>query len=147
MEFATHSPEETENIGKAAAQYLRRGDIITLSGDLGAGKTVFARGILCGLGYIGRVTSPTFTIVNEYETPAGLVAHLDLYRILQPEALLEIGLEEYLDGSRIVLIEWSENAGSLLPEKIKSAIISYDTAADDRIIQLEGDWKIENTGV
>lgn len=147
MEFITHSPEETEMIGKAVAQHLRPGDSIALSGDLGAGKTVFARGILRGLGYAGRVTSPTFTIVNEYETPAGLVAHLDLYRILQPEALWEIGLEEYLNGSRIVLIEWSENAGSLLPETIKHAVISYSAADDTRVIQLKGDWKIENIGV
>lgn len=147
MEFVTHSPEETENIGRAAAQRLQSGDIVALSGDLGAGKTVFARGILRGLGYAGRVTSPTFTIVNEYETPAGLVAHLDLYRILQPEALWEIGLEEYLNGSRIVLIEWSENAGSLLPETIKSVVVSYGAAADNRKIQLKGGWKIEDIGV
>jgi len=144
MEFVTKSPEETENLGRVVAQSLRHGDIIALSGDLGAGKTVFARGVLRGLGYAGRVTSPTFTIVNEYETPAGIVSHLDLYRILQPEALLEIGLEEYLDGNRIILIEWSENAGSLLPPEIKSAVISYGAEADNRIVQLEGGWEIEN---
>ena len=110
MEYITHSPEETEALGAEYAKSLKAGDVVAFSGDLGAGKTAFTRGVLHGLGYRGRVTSPTFAIANEYETPTVKVAHFDLYRILDSEALFEIGFDEYLDGSRIVLIEWSENA-------------------------------------
>ena len=116
MEYITHSPEETEALGAEYAKSLKAGDVVAFSGDLGAGKTAFTRGVLHGLGYEGRVTSPTFAIANEYETPTVKVAHFDLYRILDSEALFEIGFDEYLDGSRIVLIEWSENAADVLPE-------------------------------
>ena len=87
-------------------------------------------------GYTGRVTSPTFAIANEYDTPGGRVAHFDLYRILDSEALFEIGFEEYLDGSRIVLIEWSENAADILPEHYKTVHIAYGEAPDERHITI-----------
>ncbi len=137
MEYITHSAEETERLGAEYAKSLRPGDLVAFSGDLGAGKTAFTRGILRGLGYEGRVTSPTFAIVNEYTTPVGRVAHFDLYRILDSEALFEIGFEEYLDGSRIVLIEWSENAANLLPHPYKSVCIAHGDADDDRKITIE----------
>lgn len=137
MEYITHSAEETERLGAEYAKSLLPGDLVAFSGDLGAGKTAFTRGILRGLGYEGRVTSPTFAIVNEYTTPAGSVAHFDLYRILDSEALFEIGFEEYLDGSRIVLIEWSENAAELLPSSYKSVCIAHGDADDDRKITTE----------
>lgn len=98
MEYITHSPEETEALGAEYAKSLKAGDVVAFSGDLGAGKTAFTRGVLHGLGYEGRVTSPTFAIANEYETPTVKVAHFDLYRILDSEALFEIGFDEYLDG-------------------------------------------------
>ena len=82
MEYITHSPEETEALGAEYAKSLKAGDVVAFSGDLGAGKTAFTRGVLHGLGYEGRVTSPTFAIANEYETPTVKVAHFDLYRIL-----------------------------------------------------------------
>ena len=132
MEYITHSPEETEALGAEYAASLRRGDVVAFSGDLGAGKTAFTRGVLRGLGYQGRVTSPTFAIANEYDTPGGRVAHFDLYRILDSEALFEIGFEEYLDGSRIVLIEWSEHAADVLPSQYKTVHIAYGDAPDDR---------------
>lgn len=100
------------------------------------GKTAFTRGVLHGLGYEGRVTSPTFAIANEYETPTVKVAHFDLYRILDSEALFEIGFDEYLDGSRIVLIEWSENAADVLPEAYKTVHIAYGDADNDRRITI-----------
>ena len=80
------------------------------------------------------MTSPTFAIANEYDTPAGRVAHFDLYRILDSEALFEIGFDEYLDGSRIVLIEWSENAADILPETYKPVHISYGNSENDRTV-------------
>ena len=103
----------------------------------GAGKTAFARGVLRGLGYPGRVTSPTFAIANEYGAPDGTVVHFDLYRILDEEALFELGFEEYLDGTRILLIEWSENAGGLLPVHHKSVRLTYGEQPDDRLLEIE----------
>ena len=127
MEYITHSPEETEALGAEYAKSLKAGDVVAFSGDLGAGKTAFTRGVLHGLGYEGRVTSPTFAIAN---------AHFDLYRILDSEALFEIGFDEYLDGSRIVLIEWSENAADVLPEAYKTVHIAYGNADNDRRITI-----------
>ena len=134
MQYLTHSPEETERLGAQYAKTLRPGDVVAFSGDLGAGKTAFSRGVLRGLGYLERVTSPTFAIANEYDTPGGPVVHFDLYRILDGEALFEIGFDEYLDGRRIALIEWSENALELLPEAYKTVHISYGAGPDDRVI-------------
>lgn len=134
MQITTHSLAETEASGVTYAQQLRVGDTIALSGDLGVGKTAFARGVLHGLGYTGRVTSPTFAIANEYATPRGTVAHLDLYRLLDREALWDMGFEEYLDGSRIVLIEWSEHAADLLPASCKWVHITYGATEQERIL-------------
>lgn len=134
MQYVTHSPEETEQCGAQYAGTLRPGDVVAFSGDLGAGKTAFSRGILRGLGYQDRVTSPTFAIANEYDTPAGPVVHFDLYRILDSEALFEIGFDEYLDGKRIVLIEWSEHARDALPERCKTVHIAYGEKPDDRVV-------------
>ena len=136
MEYITHSPEETEALGAEYAKTLSAGDVVAFSGDLGAGKTAFTRGVLRGLGYTGRVTSPTFAIANEYDTPGGRVAHFDLYRILDSEALFEIGFDEYLDGSRIVLIEWSDNAGDMLPENYKTVHIQYGSEENDRVVTI-----------
>lgn len=137
MQIITHSPEQTEQAGADFAKTLRPGDVVTLDGDLGAGKTAFARGVLRGLGYPGRVTSPTFAIANEYSAPDGTVVHFDLYRILDEEALFELGFEEYLDGTRILLIEWSENAGGLLPAYHKSVRLTYGEQPDDRLLEIE----------
>lgn len=136
MQITTHSPEETEAAGATYAQALRMGDCIALSGDLGAGKTAFARGVLRGLGHTGRVTSPTFAIANEYQTPRGAIAHLDLYRLPDREALYDMGFEEYLDGRRIVLIEWSEHAADLLPASCKRVCITYGATEQERILTL-----------
>ena len=136
MEYITHSPEETEALGADYAASLQPGDVVAFSGDLGAGKTAFTRGVLRGLGYQGRVTSPTFAIVNEYRGGRLDAAHFDMYRILDSEALFEIGFEEYLDGSRIVLIEWSENAADILPAQYKTVHIAYGSQPDDRLITI-----------
>ncbi len=133
----THSPEETEQAGADFAALLVPGDVVTLDGDLGAGKTAFARGVLRGLGYTGRVTSPTFAIANEYAVSVGTVVHFDLYRILDEEALFELGFEEYLDDRHILLIEWSENAGALLPDAHKSVKLTYGTEPETRQLEIE----------
>ena len=136
MEYHTHSPEQTEQLGADFAKTLSPGDIVAFSGDLGAGKTAFSRGVLRGLSYEGRVTSPTFAIANEYQTPGGPVVHLDLYRLTDPDSLYEIGFDEYLDGSRIVLIEWSENAGDSLPDFYKTVHISYGNDNNERTVTI-----------
>lgn len=133
----THSPEETEQAGADFAASLVPGDVVTLDGDLGAGKTAFARGVLRGLGYTGRVTSPTFAIANEYTVPVATVVHFDLYRILDEEALFELGFEEYLDDRHILLIEWSENAGALLPDTHKSVKLTYGAEPEMRQLEIE----------
>ena len=137
MKIITHSPEETEALGARYAAGLRPGAVVALEGELGAGKTAFARGVLRGLGYTGRVTSPTFAIANEYDAPAAPVAHFDMYRILDPEALFELGFEEYLDGRRIVLIEWSENVREALPDDLRTVRIVYGAAEGTREVTLE----------
>lgn len=134
MEYLSHSPEDTEAFGARFAETLRPGDVVALDGGLGAGKTAFARGVLRGLGYPGRVTSPTFAIANEYETARVPVVHCDLYRIPDENALYDLGFEEYFDGRRVLLIEWSENAGSLLPERRKTVRITG--GGDERKIEV-----------
>lgn len=137
MKIISRSPEETEALGAEYAKTLRPGAVIALEGGLGAGKTAFARGVLRGLGYTGRVTSPTFAIANEYDAPGAPVAHFDMYRILDPEALFELGFEEYLDGTRIVLIEWSENVREVLPQDIRTVRIVYGAEEGTREVMLE----------
>lgn len=134
-EYLSHAPEDTERIGAQFAATLHAGDVVAFTGDLGAGKTAFSRGILRGLGHAGRVTSPTFAIVSEYHTEKADVAHFDMYRILDLDALWELGFDEYLDGRRIVLIEWSENITDALPPH-KLVSIRYGKQPDERIITI-----------
>lgn len=118
MKFLSNSVEQTEEIGRKLALKLSKKDIIAFSGDLGAGKTAFSRGILNGLGYENYVTSPTFAIVNEYFTEKFTVYHFDMYRILDEDSLYEIGFDDYLNSNGILIIEWSENVINFLPKDI-----------------------------
>ena len=114
----THSPEETETLGARVAQHLlRRGKpfFIAMYGDLGAGKTVFVRGLTSVLSPGSRVKSPTYTIVNEYRKGEIPLFHFDLYRVEDEEELTGFGFEEYLDRGNAIA-EWSEHIGSYLPE-------------------------------
>ena len=117
-EFITSSEEETENIGKNLAMSLSKGDSVLLRGNLGAGKTVFSRGFARGLGITEPVSSPTYTIVQEYELPdGGRLYHLDLYRISGVNAALAFGVDEFLDDPQgISLIEWPDRIDGILPE-------------------------------
>lgn len=135
IQYRSESPEQTEEIGAQVARQVEAGTVIALEGDLGAGKTAFARGFLRALGYEGRVTSPTFTIVNEY--PECGVCHFDMYRILDEDALYDIGWDDYLDGERILLIEWSENIRYALPEHYVTVTIRHE-GGDCRSISIEG---------
>ena len=108
MEFLTSSPEQTEAVGEALAAHLHPGDVIAYYGGLGAGKTAFTRGLARGLGVCEPVTSPTYTIVNEYLSGRMPLFHFDMYRLSSSEELFDIGWEDYLARGGICAVEWSE---------------------------------------
>jgi tRNA threonylcarbamoyladenosine biosynthesis protein TsaE len=112
--YVTASIEETLELGRKMSLELKPGDVIALSGVLGAGKTCLVKGIALGLGIGEPVTSPTFTIIQEYDGRIPLY-HIDLYRITDPAELDDLGIEEYLHGDGVTVIEWPEKAASLLP--------------------------------
>lgn len=137
MEFLSHSVSETEQIAQQFAASLHPGDVVAYSGDLGAGKTAFTRGLARGLGYTGRVTSPTFNIVNEYNGPVPLF-HFDLYRLEGEEDLFDIGWEDYLTRGGICAVEWSQRApGVLPPETIRVSLARHPQEPDWRIITIQ----------
>lgn len=109
MTYITKNERETENIGEQFAKSLKPGTVVALRGEMGAGKTVFVRGVARGLGISGRVTSPTYTIVNEYNGEIPLF-HFDLYRLGSVDELFEIGFDDYLGRGGVCLIEWFEKA-------------------------------------
>ena len=122
MLYRTASEMETEHAGETFASFLRPGDVVALYGDLGAGKTAFVRGLSKGLGVTGRVSSPTFTIVNEYPGPIPLF-HFDMYRLGSSDELFEIGWEDYLVRGGICAVEWSENVeDAFYPDTIRVRI-------------------------
>ena len=138
MEYLSHSETETEAAGQALAAKLRPGDVVAYRGDLGAGKTAFTRGLARGLGCHGRVTSPTFTIVNEYEGPTPLF-NLDLYRLGGEEELWDIGWEDYLARNGVCAVEWSEIAPGALPENtVYVTLRRCPGAEEEREILVEG---------
>ncbi len=114
-EFEVHSVEETWALAKEFAKELKPGDVVCLEGDLGAGKTTFTQGLAAALGVPGRVTSPTFCIVQEHETDDLLLVHMDLYRLHGEEDVEAIGWEDYISRRAIIVIEWPERAGGLVP--------------------------------
>ena len=118
MRFLTHSPEETEALGEALGRRLRGGEIIAYYGGLGAGKTAFTRGLARGLDISARVTSPTYTIVNEYPGGRLPLFHFDMYRLTSSDDLWDIGWEDYLDRQGVCAVEWSEN----VPEAMAGAL-------------------------
>ncbi|MBQ2853995.1 MAG: tRNA (adenosine(37)-N6)-threonylcarbamoyltransferase complex ATPase subunit type 1 TsaE [Oscillospiraceae bacterium] len=122
MEFLTNSPGETEAIGAALGKILPPGSIIAYRGDLGAGKTAFTRGLARGLGCTELVTSPTYTIVNEYPGGRCPLFHFDMYRLRSSDDLWDIGWEDYLDRNGICAVEWSENVADALENPITITI-------------------------
>ena len=134
MEFLSHNELETEQIGAALAKRLSPNTVLAYRGGLGMGKTAFTRGLTRGLGCSGRVTSPTFTIVKEYEGPVPLF-HFDMYRIGDEDDLYSVGFYDYLSHG-ICLCEWSENIPYALPElsiKTDIARTNIDTPDERRI--------------
>ena len=135
MEYITHSPAETEAVGEALAKTLRPGTVLAFRGDLGAGKTAFTRGLGRGLGCTERVTSPTYTIVNEYTSGRLPLFHFDMYRLRSSEDLFDIGWEDYLDRGGVCAVEWSENVADALDGAIWITI--EKTGDDSRKITIE----------
>ena len=136
MEFITRSPEETEAVGAGLAQQLKSGMVIAYRGDLGAGKTAFTRGLARGLGYTGLVTSPTYTIVQEYLGGRLPLFHFDMYRLASSDDLWDIGWEDYLDRNGVCAVEWSENVTEALESPVYVTIEKLGDSA--RQITIEG---------
>ena len=138
MEHLSHNVTETEELGAALAKHLHAGDVIAYLGDLGAGKTAFTRGLARGLGCTARVTSPTFTIVNEYEGTLPLF-HFDMYRLGDAEELFDIGWDEYLARGGVCAVEWSERVRSEIPaDAVTVTIRRCEENEDWRRITIEG---------
>ena len=136
MEYITNSPSETEAVGAALAKVLKSGTIIAYRGDLGAGKTAFTRGLARGLGVKEPVTSPTYTIVNEYLGGTMPLFHFDMYRLGSEDELFDIGWEDYLDRGGVCAVEWSENVWEALEDPI---VITVSRLGEDtRKIVIEG---------
>ena len=138
MEIITNSPIETEAAGAALAAQLKPGGVIAFTGDLGAGKTAFTRGLARGLGVEERVTSPTFTIVNEYEGGRLPLFHFDMYRLGSADELFDIGWEDYLARGGVCAVEWSENIADALEEGTIRVDIRRGAHDDQRIITITG---------
>ena len=136
MEYLTHGPEETEALGEKLAAMLQPGDVIAYYGDLGAGKTAFTRGLARGLGIDAPVTSPTYTIVNEYLQGRMPLFHFDMYRLETADDLFDIGWEDYLERGGVCAVEWSENVEEALEDAIRVRICHM--GEDTRQITIEG---------
>ena len=122
MEFITNSPAQTEQIGMKLAEKLKPGTVIAYRGDLGAGKTSFTRGLARGLGIQDPVTSPTYTIVNEYLGGRLPLFHFDMYRLHSADDLFDIGWDDYLERGGVCAVEWSENVEDALEDPITVTI-------------------------
>ena len=136
MEFISHSPEETEKIGAALGQVIPAGSIIAYRGELGAGKTAFTRGLAKGLGCSEMVTSPTYTIVNEYLGGRLPLFHFDMYRLCSSDDLFDIGWDDYLDRYGVCAVEWSENVDDAMEDAIYITIEKL--GENSRRITIEG---------
>ena len=147
MTVITKSPEQTELLGKKLAAFLRPGDVIAYYGDLGAGKTAFTRGLAAGLGIREAVTSPTYTIVNEYLSGRMPLFHFDMYRLSSSEELFDIGWEDYLARGGVCAVEWSENVEDALTDAISITIEKNPAQLDWRKITIEGGARFEALGL
>ena len=134
--FTTNSPEETMRLGRKIGKLLKQGDVIALIGNLGAGKTVIAGGLCCGLGVKeDYITSPTYTIINQYDGKIP-VYHIDLYRLKNLDELYNLGWDEYIYGHGVCIIEWADRAAEMLSEEYLMVNIEV-TGLDKRKISLQ----------
>ena len=147
MQITTHSADETQALGAQLAGLLQPGDVIAYFGDLGAGKTALTRGIAQGLGVTDLVTSPTYTIVNEYLTGRIPLFHFDMYRLGSSDELFDIGWEDYLSRGGVCAVEWSENVEDALRDAIHITIEKDPLEPDTRRITIEGGSRFETAGL
>ena len=145
MGYHTTSPEETEAVGQLLASRLQPGTVIAFEGDLGAGKTAFTRGLARGLGATDRVTSPTYTIVNEYLGGGMPLFHFDMYRLASSDELFDIGWEDYMERGGICAVEWSENVSDAMEGALTVRI--EKTGETSRTITLEGGDVLADLGL
>ena len=137
MIYETHSPEETFLLGKRMGEEAKPGTVITLDGDLGAGKTLFTKGFAEGLGITEPINSPTFTILREYEEGRMPLYHFDVYRIGEPEEMEEVGFDDYIYGDGVCLIEWSRLIEELIPKDAIRLVIERVPGEDDDYRRIE----------
>jgi len=130
---STNSDLETQELGIQFSKFIKNGDVITLNGDLGSGKTTFVKGVLMGLGYKDEVTSPTYTLINEYKTKYNII-HLDCYREKDINRWLNIGLIDYFNNENILFIEWAEKIKNILPDKTKNLFFEV-IGSNERMIK------------
>ena len=138
MEYRTDGVLQTEALGERLGRALKSGAVIAYTGDLGAGKTAFTRGLARGLDIPGQVTSPTFTIVNEYEGGRLPLFHFDMYRLGSSDELFDIGWEDYLARNGVCAVEWSENVDDALDADCIRVDIRRGETPDQRIIRITG---------
>ena len=136
MEFITNGPAQTEAVGAALARVLPAGSVVAYRGGLGAGKTAFTRGLARGLGVTDSVTSPTYTIVNEYLSGRCPLFHFDMYRLKTADDLFDIGWEDYLERGGVCAVEWSENVDEAMEDAVYVTIERLDE--ETRRITIEG---------
>ena len=134
----SRSAEETEAAGRAFAARLQPGDVVALTGTLGSGKTRFVAGVCEGLGVRAHVSSPTFTLINEYPAAFGVVAHVDMYRINSMKEVADLGIEEYFNSRCVCLIEWAERVLAILPPAHFRVSFAHGVSEQEREIQIEG---------
>ena len=144
MQITTHSADETQALGQKLASRLAPGDVIAYFGDLGAGKTAFTRGLAQGLGITDPVTSPTYTIVNEYLSGRIPLCHFDMYRLSSSDELFDIGWEDYLSRGGVCAVEWSENVEDALQDAIRVTIEKDADEPDTRHITITGGPRFED---
>jgi len=135
--FEVHSVEETWALAREFAKELTPGSVVCLEGDLGAGKTTFTQGLAAALGVPGRVTSPTFCIVQEHAGAEMLLVHMDLYRLHGEEDVLAIGWEDYLARGAILVVEWPERAGTLVPRTAWKVFIRHLEGEESRKLTID----------
>ena len=145
MQYITNSPAETEKIGETLGKTIKPSSVIAYRGDLGAGKTAFTRGLARGLGSTELVTSPTYTIVNEYLGGRMPLFHFDMYRLASSDDLWDIGWEDYLERGGVCAVEWSENVSDALEDPIFITIEKL--GEESRRITIEGGENLADPGI
>jgi tRNA threonylcarbamoyladenosine biosynthesis protein TsaE len=145
IELAAPTAEDTRAIGGALAGLLRAGDVVSLTGELGAGKTTLVRGVADALDYSGPVASPTFTLVREYRTPSLRIVHADVYRLDRLQEVVDLGLQELLDDDGVLLVEWGDAVAEILPGAPLVLELRVPGDGEERAISIRdpgNDWTV-----